>query len=243
MTIKSCLLTLLTTLTLSLWCFSSAAEDANIQIITDSIYQLDPNLVPTSIKPSPIPGIYQVLFGAEVFYASEDGQYIIQGELLDIKNKENISETEKSKVRADTLKHLPDSDVISFMPEKTENTIYVFTDISCAYCRKLHQDVPELNENGVAIKYLAYPRTGVNSSAAFELAAVWCSEDRNRALTDAKAGLSVDAPECDHPIAEQYELGLSFGIKGTPAIFLENGHMVPGYYPPERLIKIIKESS
>lgn len=223
-----------------------AADKAVEEKIVLGLQKVDSNLIPDKISATKIPGLYEVIIGAEVIYASEDGNYILQGDMFELQEVGKVfsvtEETEKQ-ARSSILKTLNQDDYIEFAPETVKQTLYVFTDITCGYCRKLHSDVPELNENGIAIRYLAYPRGGIESMGAFELTSVWCAEDRNKAMTEAKAGTTQDHKECDNPVAKEYKLGNSFGVSGTPAIFLENGFRVPGYLPPEKLIPMVEKES
>jgi thiol:disulfide interchange protein DsbC len=126
--------------------------------------------------------------------------------------------------------------MVVFAPEKTKHTVTVFTDIDCPYCVRFHQQVPELNENGVKVRYLAFPRSGVDSAAYRKAVSVWCAEDRSRAMTDAKAGRNVPEKSCDNPVGEHFETGRALGITGTPTLVLDNGKVVPGYVPTNQLI-------
>ena len=239
------LLSLITSLLL-VGSFQLQAEEIPFEKIKISLQQIDEDLTPTQISQSPIPGLYQVIIGAEVLYVTADAEYIVQGEIFAIKDKQNIqnlTENSEESARSSVLSSIPPTEYIEFAPAKTEKTIYVFTDITCGYCRKLHQDVPELNDNGIAVRYLAYPRGGTETTGAFELSAVWCSDDRNQAMTDAKLGETIEIAECDNPVSKHYQLGNSFGVTGTPAIFLENGFRVPGYLPPARLLPMIEKES
>ncbi len=223
-----------------------AVDDSVKEKIISGLQKVDPDLVPDKISASEIPGLYEVIMGAEVIYASEDGNYILQGELFELQEAGKVlsitEETEK-KQRSTILKTLTEDDYIEFAADEVKQTVYVFTDITCGYCRKLHNDVPELNANGISIRYLAYPRGGIESTGAFELTSVWCAEDRNKAMTEAKAGKAQNFNECDNPVAKEYKLGISFGVNGTPAMFLENGYRVPGYLPPARLLQMIQKES
>jgi thiol:disulfide interchange protein DsbC len=116
--------------------------------------------------------------------------------------------------------------------------INVFTDVDCGFCQKLHQEVPELNRMGVEVRYLAYPRAGVGSPSYAKIVSAWCSQDRNLAITRLKAGESIPDATCENPVADQFELGQSIGVTGTPAIVLEDGTMVPGYQPAAQLAAI-----
>ena len=179
------------------------------------------------------------MIGTDVIYMSHDGNYVLKGEILDLSNRRNITEDVLAENRVQLLNTISENEYIEFSPTLPENYIYVFTDVDCGYCRKLHRDVPELNSLGIAVRYLAYPRTGVDSAIGDEMRNVWCAEDRQKALTAAKNREQVQSRLCDAPIARHYALGKELGVRGTPAIFLENGIRVPGYIPPDEIYRQI----
>jgi thiol:disulfide interchange protein DsbC len=117
--------------------------------------------------------------------------------------------------------------------------ITVFTDVDCSYCRKLHLEVPRMNQMGVEVRYLAYPRGGLDSPGYAKLVTAWCSTDRPAALTRMKRGEQIPAKTCDNPVARQYELGRLAGLTGTPAIVLEDGRMLAGYVSAEELGEVL----
>jgi len=124
--------------------------------------------------------------------------------------------------------------------DEPQATVTVFTDPTCPYCARLHDTIPELNERGIAVHYMAFPRAGMGSAAATTLQQVWCSDNRSEAMTQAKEGQTISsAANCDNPVAGQYELGKSLGVQGTPAIILPDGQLVPGFVPPERLTAML----
>ena len=124
-----------------------------------------------------------------------------------------------------------------FEPETVKHTVTVFTDIDCAYCRKLHREMPELQALGVKVRYIFYPRSGPGSKSWQKADWVWCADDRNTALTDAKADRPIEAKQCDTPVDIHYNLGRQVGLTGTPAIVLETGDMFPGYIPAKLLVQ------
>ena len=130
--------------------------------------------------------------------------------------------------------------MVVFAGDKADHTVTVFTDIDCGYCRKLHSQIDEYEDEGIRVRYVFYPRAGVKSESYKEAVSVWCSEDRNKAMTEAKAGRLMEEKTCDNPVQSHMELGELLGISGTPAIVLDNGDLVPGYVPPKRLAAIIK---
>ncbi len=217
-----------------------AADGGSVeQNIREGISQIAPDLEVERVRPAPVDGLYEVILGTEVIYMTADGRYILRGELLDLKKQTNMTQEVRSDMRRQLLAASPRDEMIRFANGESDHVIYVFTDTDCGYCRKLHQDVPYLTEHGVEVRYLAYPRAGLESDTYHEMEAVWCSADRQSALTRAKQNKQVEAKDCDNPVADQYEMGRKMGINGTPAIYLENGRSLPGYVPPKKLLAIL----
>ena len=195
-----------------------------------------------AIRPSPLPGIYEVAKGAEVLYVSGDGRYALSGELYETGSGKNLTERRRTEARAIALRAVPDSDAIIFAPDKPRYSVTVFTDVDCAYCRQLHKNIAEYNRLGVRVKYLFFPRTGPGTESWHKAEAVWCAPDRRDALTKAKLGAPIPGKGAcpSTPVARSYELGQELGIRGTPGIFTERGDYLAGYLTPEELVKKLK---
>jgi thiol:disulfide interchange protein DsbC len=194
------------------------------------------------LKPSPIPGIYEFTQGAEVSYITSDGKYYLDGSVYDMATRANLTEVLRSRARLGLISAVPESDMVIFSPKNPLYTITVFTDVDCQYCRKLHSDMQELNRLGVRVRYMFYPRTGPNTESWRKAEVVWCSADRNDALTRAKAGAQLDMNKtCPTPVAREYELGQNIGLRGTPGIVTESGDFISGYMPPKELLQAIKQ--
>ena len=217
-----------------------SANDELKQKLTNDLSSLIPGVEIDDIQATPISGLYEVLIGPNAIYMTGDGKYVIKGELLDISARRNLTEDTLAKIRVNLINNINKDEYIEYAPEQVDHAIYVFTDVDCGYCRKLHLDVPELNARGISVRYLAFPRAGVNSTTGKEMGDVWCAKDRQEALTIAKTRGKVEKAECNHPIAKQYELGRKLGVRGTPAIYLQSGKMLPGYLPPDELEKQVK---
>ena len=213
------------------------------QAIKDSIRTVLEDIDVDKIEESPIPGLYTVFIGAEIFYVTSDGQFLIRGDMIDLPNKANLSEEKRTIARRGILKTIPDDQFITFHPEKIEHTVYVFTDITCGFCQKLQSEVKDINERGIAINYLAFPRTGLNTVTSKKMESVWCAENREEAFIDAMIGLEVNPHDCNNPVVEHFGLGQSMGVRGTPAIFTEDGRYLPGYMPPDDLLKAIEQTN
>ncbi len=197
------------------------------------------------INPSPIPGLYEIVADTYVFYASKDGRYLIRGgDILDLQQDvRNLTEERRNGLRLRALETVPEKDMIVFSPEKeTKHVLTVFTDVDCFYCAKLHQEVSKLNQAGVEVRYLAFPRSGPGSPTHNKMVSVWCADDRQQAITDAKNRKPVPSASCDNPVNEEYNLGRQLGVSGTPALVLPNGELLPGYAPAEKLVSYLEKS-
>ncbi|MBC7182971.1 MAG: DsbC family protein, partial [Marinobacter sp.] len=209
-------------------------EDRIAERLTNAV----PGLKVMSVKESEAKGLYEVQSNnGDTIYATEDGQYLMTGDLLRITDQgiANVTEAARADFRKDMMSEFGDDGVISFPAKNEKAVVSVFTDIDCPYCRKLHDEVPQLNEYGITVNYYAFPRSGPNTASFRKYESVWCAEDQQAAMTSAKAGRSIDQASCENPVREQYQLGGQVGVTGTPAIVLEDGNMVRGYVPAKRL--------
>ena len=176
----------------------------------------------------PIPGIYELLRGADAAYVSADGKYAIIGDLYETGTNNDLTENRRRDLRLKMLAAIPESQMVVFGPENAKHTITVFTDMDCAYCRKLHSQISDYNKLGIKVRYIAYPRTGPNTASWTKAEQVWCAADRKTALTEAKLGKTLPNKICpNNPVAKEYELGQQFNLQGTPTLILGNGEMVP----------------
>lgn len=197
----------------------------------------------SDITDSPIEGLYQIAVGSNVAYVTEDGRYLIQGEVYDLGSLENVTEATRASARVALLESVDPAEMIVFSPDgEPKHSVTIFTDIDCGYCRQFHRDIDKVNALGIEVRYLFYPRTGPDTESWAKADKVWCAEDRNAALTRAKLGGEVPDNECGTtPVAEHYELGRQMGVRGTPSMYAGNGELLGGYLPPEQLLESLEE--
>lgn len=194
------------------------------------------------LRATPVPGIWELTRGGEIVYATADGQYAFSGDLFDLKSNTNLTEGHRREARLRMLAQVPESEMLIFGSKDPKYTVTVFTDVDCPYCRKLHSEIGEYNRLGISVRYLLFPRSGPNSPSWTKAEQVWCSPDRNDALTRAKLGQALPIRPCaNNPVAATYALGREFALDGTPAIVLTNGEILPGYLPPDVLLKHLQE--
>lgn len=198
---------------------------------------------PDAITATAIAGLYEVVVGGQVLYLSEDGRFAIQGDILDLSARANLTESRRGELRGAAINGVGENNMVVFAPTgEVKHTVTIFTDIDCGYCRKMHGQMAEYNKEGIKIRYLMFPREGVNSESFNKAVSVWCADNRPEAMTKAKRGETVVNKTCDNPVKAQFELGQKLGVRGTPSLILESGEMIPGYVPPTQLAQMLAEN-
>lgn len=216
------------------------AEASKVSAIKEKLKSVYPQINVDSLKPSPVAGWHQMTSGTLVMYVSDDAHYLFYGELLDLNQDEsqrNVTENVRREFRIGFLKTLKVEDMIVYPAKKqpAKATILAFIDSDCTHCRRLHEESPQLAERGIELHYLAFPRAGVGSETYNNMVSAWCSEDRNKALNSLMKGEKIPAKECANPVANQFLLGQKLGISGTPTLVFEDGTIIPGYMPADKL--------
>jgi thiol:disulfide interchange protein DsbC len=199
----------------------------------------------SQIRPAPVSGWYEVQHEHDFGYVSADGKYLLQGELVDMDTGERVTENRRRADRLMALKDLGAENTVEFAPQPpiaTKYVVTVFTDLDCPYCRKLHSQIAQYNAKGIAIRYAFFPRHGIGSPTYFQAISVWCSADRQDALTRAKRGEIIPAHKCDNPVDKQFQLAVDLGIQGTPGMILPDGTLYGGYAPPDELAAMLAKS-
>jgi thiol:disulfide interchange protein DsbC len=214
--------------------FAGPEED-----IRAALTKVVPNIKIDSIQPAPVKGLYEVLVGTQLMYVTGDGRYFVDGRIVDLTTREDLTEPRLSGARKKLVDGVGESEMVIFEPSaKAQHTVTVFTDIECGYCRKLHSQIADYGKEGIRVRYMFFPRAGKGSPAYNEAVSVWCagdSGDRRTALTEAKAGKSIEEKSCTNPVDRHMAVGEELGLRGTPAILTETGELIPGYVEPKRL--------
>lgn len=195
----------------------------------------------SELHATPVPGIYEYRQGTSIAYVTRDGRFAFTGDMYQLNDKANLTDARRREVRRALIGALPENTMIIFSPKVTKYTITVFTDVDCQYCRALHRQIADYNARGVRVRYVSFPRTGPNTVSWTKAEQVWCSPDRQSALTQAKLGKSLTTAVCQpNPVAQHYALGLQLALPGTPGIITESGDLLPGYLAPDDLLEALK---
>jgi len=203
-----------------------------------------PSIKVEDINPSEIKGLYEVMVGANIFYVSEDGRYLIQGRMFDLVAKKDLTEERLAIAKAVLINAVPKDEMIIFKAPMQKYVINVFTDIDCGYCRKLHAEIDQYMAEGITVQYLFFPRAGKGSESYNKAVSVWCADDRNAALTAAKSNSNPPATKtCKNPVDAQMALGDELGVRGTPMMITPKGIVYPGYMPAKKLAAALSKEN
>lgn len=214
--------------------------EADRAAIEATVAQINTDAEVTSIKPSPIPGLNEVIADGVVLYISDNGQHMLHGVLLDVPGRKNLTEATMAGIRVDMLEKVSDDTKIVYKPEGApRHVVQMFTDVSCGYCKQVHDQIKDYLALGIQIEMLAFPRGGDQSEAFGTMQSIWCASDRKAAYDLVLAGETVDSDSCLNPVRSHYELGEKLGVQGTPTFFSEYGEQIGGYASPDDLLRTL----
>ncbi len=192
-----------------------------------------PDFKGAKVEPSPIPGLFVISSGAVVGYISSDGRYLLDGSMVELDTKTNLTEGHRNDWRKAQIGGLSEKDMLVFEPKKVAHTITVFTDPQCGYCKKFQSEMDGYLAEGIRVRYMFVPIFGDESKKLSEN--VWCAADQKKAMTEIMAGKKIEAKTCANPLEKHMELAATMGIRGTPGILAEDGRLLRGYMPPPAL--------
>lgn len=223
---------------------SALAIDKDVdKALRERLKELIPEYGPTSIRKAPAGNWYEVAYGAQIVYMSPDARYIFQGNILDLEKKVDLTEQAQGFARKTALESVPEDSMFVFAPKDVDHVVTVFTDVDCRYCRKMHAEIDNYLKSGIKVRYLMFPRAGQGSASFDKAVSAWCADDRNTALTKAKNGEDIEDQNCKNPIAEQLALGAKLGVRGTPAVIMEDGELLMGYKSADELLALLSNLS
>lgn len=213
-----------------------------LDAIEARVAELLPGVSLTSIAETPLNGLYEVVVEGQIYYIDETADYLIDGSLIELSTRTNVTEGRLGGIQSALIEEMGEENMLIYEPEEpSERSITVFTDISCGFCRRLHEDIDKLLDGGVRVRYLLFPRAGLESQGHKDLESVWCAEDPLAAMTAAKAGATIEPATCENPIESHMALAERVGLRGTPLIYLDTGERVPGYREPGELAAMVNE--
>ncbi len=228
----------------------SLAEPSEINKYQTILDRISPQTYTvTAVNPTPLEEIHQLTVksqqGTQVFFMNSSGDFLFDGNLVNLSTRENLTEHARQQVRADILKKITQAQRLNFFPPNMTHQVTVFTDIDCGYCRKLHSEMAEYHARGIGISYLFFPRAGLSSPSYDKAVAVWCSDDPQQAMNKSQLGQQLDQISCDNPIKTHWQAVIDSGLAqyGTPSIVTGDGQLIRGYVPADALKQRLMQSA
>ncbi len=224
--------------------FSTAAlAQSTLDEIETRIAERLPGIGITSLKETPVEGLYELVSDGQIYYVDEGAEYLIDGSVIRLSDRANLTDSRLGGIHMSLIEDMGEENMLIYTPEKdTTRSITVFTDISCGYCRRLHGEMDTLLDEGVSVRYLLFPRAGLGSQGHKDLESVWCADDPQAAMTNAKAGGKIEPMTCDNPIEQHVALAERLGLRGTPLIYTDSGEKIPGYREARVLAGMVNQS-
>lgn len=218
---------------------TAAAQSPADDPIRSSVESLNARSSLESVRDAPVPGLKEVRADGQILYFTEDGEYLVVGDIYRISDRMNVTEQARGRIRVDLLASSDRDTHIRYGDADAEHVVYVFTDTSCSYCQRWHSQVAELNAAGVTVEYLGWPRGGERSPVLADMEAAWCADDRASAYDALIAGSPTATQSCNSPVLEHFALGEKLGVQGTPAIYAADGRQLGGYLPANAILEAL----
>ncbi len=216
-------------------------NNKELEKVRSSLSLLMPELRVDAISPSPVPGLYEVMLGPQVIYVTGDGRYLIQGSIIDLELRKNITEPRLESAKARTIEQIGVDNMVVFGHKHPKHIVTVFTDIDSGYSRKMHSEMAKYSEHGIQVRYLFFPRSGIGSTSYHKAVSVWCADNRKQAMNMAKRGKTLEQRQCRNPVQKHMMLGKLMGVVTTPSIVTSDGELLPGYVTAEKLSDMLNQ--
>ncbi len=234
---------LITTLAAFAFISSAVYAEATLDEVGERLTSTLPSISVTSLTETPVQGLYELITDGQIYYLDESAEYLIDGSLIQLKDRVNLTDSRLGGIHMSLINELDEKDMLIYEPETpSTRSITVFTDISCGYCRRLHAELDTLLDEGVRVRYLLFPRGGLGSQGHKDLESVWCADDPQTAMTNAKSGGKIEPATCDNPIEQHVALAEKLGLRGTPLIYTDSGEKIPGYREANALATMVNDS-
>ena len=184
---------------------------------------------------------FEITIQDQLYYLTSDFKHLIVGNVIDFETGNNLTENRLKKERIKYLSNINNKNIIIYKPEKTKDIVTIFTDTSCPYCQKLHNEVDKLLLNNIEVHYVLFSRNGNDDNAYNDMVSIWCSENQKKSLDKAFNNDVVETKTCVNPIANNYLIARDLKVNGTPMIYMKDGSVIPGYVSSEKIIDALSK--
>ena len=216
---------------------SAVAQEAAIR---KNLSERLPNLPKIDeVSKTPMNGLFEIRMGNEVMYSDADGSFLIQGALIDVKQKRNLTEERMEKLSAIAFDQLPMKSAFTQVRGNGKRKLAVFADPNCGYCKRFEKDLQKLDN--VTIHHFLYPILGEDSKTKSRN--IWCAKDKAKVWNDWMInGTTPPTTNCDASAVDTVvEFGKKNRITGTPMLLFADGTRVPGAVPMAQVEKMLAD--
>ena len=193
------------------------------------------------VAKTPMNGLYEVRVNdSEIFYTDAEGNFLLQGVLIDTKARRNLTEERTEKLNAIDFAALPIKDAFTIVRGNGKRKMAVFEDPNCGYCKRFERDLQKVND--VTIYMFLYPILGADSTDKSK--SIWCAKDKAKAWQDHMVrDQAVTKATCDSAAVDRnVDFGRKHKITGTPTLFFADGSRVPGAIASAQVEKFLTDA-
>ena len=216
-----------------------ASAQANEPLIRKALTQQFPGATIASVKKTPYSGLFEVYLDGQLVYVDAKAQYVFAGDVIDLKNRRNLSQARLNQLQAIKWDSLPFGNAIKTVKGNGARKLAVFSDVDCPYCRKFEAELAKVDN--ITVYTFVHPIEGLHPKAVQTSKQIWCAPDRNKAWEEyiSKGTVPGNDGKCANPVDATIALGSQLRVNGTPTLFFVNGQRVPGMVPAAQLEKML----
>ena len=212
---------------------------ANDAVIRKALAQQFPGAQISSIKKTPYSGLFEVYLDGQLVYIDAQAQYVFAGDVIDLKNRANLTQARLNQLQAINWDSLPLGNALKTVKGNGARKLALFSDVDCPYCRKFEAELSKVDN--ITVYTFLYPIEGLHPKAVQMSKQIWCAPDRNQAWNDyiTRGSVPNNDGKCANPVDATIALGNKLKVSGTPTLFFTNGQRVPGMVPAAQLERLL----
>jgi thiol:disulfide interchange protein DsbC len=228
-----------TSLALAATLMVAATAQANEAVIRKALTQQFPGANIASVQQTPYSGLFEVYLDGQIIYVDAKAQYVFAGDVIDLKNRTNLTQARLNRLQAVKWDTLPLNNALKTVKGKGERKLVVFSDVDCPYCRKFEAELAKVDN--ITVYTFLYPVEGLHPKAVQTSKQIWCAPDRNKAWDDyiTRGSVPNNDGKCANPVEATIALGSKLKVNGTPTLVFANGVRVPGLVPAAQLERLL----
>jgi len=217
----------------------ATVAEANETVIRKKLTSQFPGAQVTSVAKTPYSGLFEVYLDGQLVYVDAKAQYVFTGDVIDLKNRRNLTQARLNQLQAVSWNTLPLDNALKTVKGTGARKLVVFSDVDCPYCRKFEAELTKVDN--ITVYTFLYPIEGLHPKAVQTSKQIWCAPDRNKAWDDytTKDIIPKNDGKCANPVDETIALGAKLKISGTPTLIFANGQRVPGMVPAAQLERLL----